>query len=77
MSERLVVGNWKMGPTSLQDAKTLARGVAQIDRRDVTVGVAPPAPWLLGVAETLRGSRVLLFGQDAHWEEKGAFTGQV
>jgi triosephosphate isomerase len=29
------------------------------------------------VAEALRGSDVAVYAQDVHWEEKGAFTGQV
>lgn len=75
--EKLVIGNWKMNPPALPEALALARAVAGTERGAVTVGVAPPAPWIVGVADALRGSDVLLFGQDAHWEEKGAFTGQV
>lgn len=75
--EKLVIGNWKMNPAALPEALALARAVAGTEHGAVTVGVAPPAPWVVGVADALRGSDVLLFGQDAHWEEKGAFTGQV
>jgi triosephosphate isomerase (TIM) len=75
--EKLVLGNWKMGPAALPEALALARAAAAIEDPGVTVGVAPPAPWLVPVADALRGSNVLLFGQDAHWEESGAFTGQV
>lgn len=75
--EKLVIGNWKMNPAALPDAVALARAVAGMEHGAVTVGVAPPSPWIPGVADALRGSGVLLFGQDAHWEEKGAFTGQV
>jgi triosephosphate isomerase len=32
---------------------------------------------LAPVAERLAGSRVLLAGQNLHWEDKGAFTGEV
>jgi triosephosphate isomerase len=77
MREKLVVGNWKMNPAATPEALALARAVAAIDGARVIVGVAPPAPWLVPVADALRGSDVLLFGQDAHWEEQGAFTGQV
>lgn len=75
--EKLVVGNWKMNPAALPEALQLARAVTASERGAVTVGVAPPAPWIVPVADALRGSDVLLFGQDAHWEEKGAFTGQT
>ena len=75
--EKLVIGNWKMNPAALPEALALARAVAGAERGAATVGVAPPAPWIVEVADALRGSDVLLFGQDAHWEETGAFTGQV
>jgi len=75
--EKLVVGNWKMNPAALPEALALARAVAGVERDAVTIGVAPPAPWMVQVADALRGSDVLLFGQDVHWEEKGAYTGQV
>jgi len=77
MREKLVIGNWKMDPPGTPDALALARAVAAIDAAGVTVGVAPPAAWLVPVADALRGSDVLLFGQDVHWEEQGAFTGQT
>lgn len=77
MREKLVIGNWKMNPASTPEALALARSASSIDRGGVTVGIAPPAPWLVPVADALRGSEVLLFGQDAHWEENGAFTGQT
>jgi triosephosphate isomerase len=77
MRDKLVVGNWKMNPGSPQDAVALARAVMAMERGPVRVGVAPPAPWLVPVSHALRGSEVLLYAQDVHWEERGAFTGQT
>jgi triosephosphate isomerase len=39
--------------------------------------VCPPFTALLAVAEALRGGPVLLGGQNMHWEEEGAFTGEI
>ena len=75
--ERLVIGNWKMNPAALPEALALARAATSTERGAVTVGVAPPSPWIVPVADALRGSDVLLFAQDAHWEERGAFTAQT
>ena len=74
---RLVVGNWKMNPASVGEAVELARGVARIEASGVAVGVAPSAIALVPVAEALRGSRVRVYAQDVHWEEKGPYTGQL
>ncbi len=74
---RLVVGNWKMNPPTLEAALALARSVAALSRDGVAVGVAPPAIVMRAVAEAVRGSDVGVYGQDVHWEERGAFTGQT
>jgi triosephosphate isomerase len=74
----LLAGNWKMHGT-IGEAKTLATAVVNAvrDVADREVLVAPPFPSLPAVAECLSGSRVLLAGQNLHWEDKGAFTGEV
>jgi triosephosphate isomerase len=74
----LIAGNWKMYGTRA-DAAALAEGikagVADVSQREVLV--APPFTALETVARVLRGSSILLAGQDLHWEAKGAFTGAV
>ena len=77
MRERLVVGNWKMNPPNIADAVELARAVAAVAHVRVAVGVAPPAIALAAVADALRGTDVAVYAQDVHWEERGAFTGQI
>jgi len=74
---RLVVGNWKMNPSTIADAVELARAVAAHGHEGVAVGIAPPAIALPSVAEALRESDVDVYAQDVHWEERGAYTGQI
>jgi triosephosphate isomerase len=74
---RLVVGNWKMNPSTIADAVALARAVVMVPAGEVTVAVAPPAIALTSVAEALRDTQVLVYAQDVHWEDKGAYTGQT
>jgi triosephosphate isomerase len=75
---RLVVGNWKMNPPTIADAVALARAVASsAPAGDVGVAVAPPAIALAAVSDALRGTHVLVYAQDVHWEDKGAYTGQI
>lgn len=74
----LLAGNWKMHGTvseSRQLAAAVVDAVRDVADRDVLV--APTFPALTAVAERLAGSRVLLAGQNLHWEDKGAFTGEV
>src|SRR5438105_11507012 len=66
-----------MNPPNIADAVELARDVAARAHPGVSIGVAPPAIALSAVADALRDTNVAVYAQDVHWEERGAFTGQV
>jgi triosephosphate isomerase len=78
MRKKFIAGNWKMYTTSAtarELASAVARGLGAETR--VTVAVCPPFPYLIPVAEALRGSPVALGAQDVYCEKEGAFTGEV
>ena len=76
--DRLVIGNWKMNPPTVDDAVALARAVAAAPSVSaVRVGIAPPSIALAAVAHAVRDTHVAVYAQDVHWEEKGAFTSQI
>ncbi len=72
----LIAGNWKMNglAAALDEAEAVAAGVAG---GAVRVALCPPAVLVDRMAERLKGSKVLVGGQDAHAEDSGAFTGDV
>jgi len=74
---KIVIGNWKMNPATVEEAVALARAVTSAPVSGVAVGVAPAAIALLPVAEALRGSAVQVYAQDMSMREKGAYTGQI
>jgi triosephosphate isomerase len=75
---RLVLGNWKMNPPTIAEAVALAQAVVSaVPPGEVGIAVAPPAVALAAVAEAVRGTHVLAYAQDVHWEDKGAYTGQT
>ena len=79
MRRLFVAGNWKMN-TTLASAQSLAGEVAAEVARtkpEVDVAVCPPFPYLLPVRESLANSPVMLGGQNAHFENPGAFTGET
>ncbi len=39
--------------------------------------IIPPFPYIAEVAEMLRGTRVKVGAQNMHWDDKGAWTGEV
>jgi triosephosphate isomerase len=74
----LLAGNWKMhgtAPEAAELATAIQQAVSDITDRDVLV--APTFPALAPVAQVLHGTRILLAGQNLHWEDRGAFTGEV
>ena len=79
MRRPLVAGNWKMYKNA-QQAGELARAiVAQVGqgRGAVDVVVCPPFTSLQAVGEALAGTGIALGAQNMHWENEGAFTGEV
>ena len=74
----MIAGNWKMN-TLREEALALARALRE--RADGIAGVekvvCPPFVFLHDVKQALAGSTIAGGAQNAYWEEKGAFTGEV
>lgn len=75
----VLAANWKMNPVEPTAAGALVKGIlAAVEEQDaVDVAIFPPFPWILGVVELVEASRLGLGAQDCHWEESGAYTGEV
>jgi triosephosphate isomerase len=78
MKPPLVAGNWKMHGTQ-NEAVVLARDVIRglKNVRGVKVILAPPFTALATVGKLLRDTPAGLAAQNVHWEEQGAFTGEI
>ena len=79
---RCVVANWKMNmlsgeAASFCDALVEGYGAPPDPSQELHVAVAPPFTLLREVYEDLRAKRISVFGQNAHYEAKGAFTGEI
>jgi triosephosphate isomerase (TIM) len=83
MRKKLYAGNWKMNLTPTEGRALIAELRADLDpdaivlARDREVLVAPPFLTIPAAAQALAGSSILLGAQNAHFEDKGAFTGEV
>jgi triosephosphate isomerase len=74
----LIAGNWKLHNTVAESqalAGAIAAHVGSGSACEVVVG--PVATSLTAVAATLKGSAVGLSAQNTHWEDSGAFTGEL
>jgi len=79
MRKPVLAANWKMnhGPS---DARAFMRTfLARYARRgDRSVIIFPPAPTLPALVDATKERQDILLGvQNIHWEDKGAFTGEI
>ncbi len=78
----LISGNWKMHHNhfeAIQVVQKLSYGLTRDDHDVVDVSIHPPFTDLRSVQTVLDADEipVALGAQHCHWEEKGAFTGEI
>jgi len=78
MRTPFVAGSWKMNKT-VEEARALVAemlpGLQEV--KSVEQVLCPPFMSLMPVSAMLVGTEIGLGAQNLHWEEKGAFTGEV
>lgn len=76
----MIAGNWKMNG-QLEDGVNLAKAVAaevkKLGKPSCEFLVCPPFTLLYSVKKALRGAKVSLGAQDAHFANKGVHTGDI
>jgi len=78
MRTPIIAGNWKMNkniPEAVALAQELRAGLAGLT--GVEKVLCPAFPALAPVSDVIRETDIGLGAQNMHWEEKGAFTGEV
>jgi triosephosphate isomerase len=73
---KLIAGNWKMykGPGA---AAEFCVGLREEELEGVDVVVAPPFVSLAVAVQLLAGTEIAVAAQNVHWEEEGAYTGEI
>jgi triosephosphate isomerase len=74
----LIAANWKMHKTpaeAISFMERLQRETGPLDDREVLV--APPFTALKALGDVLKQKGYSLGAQNCHWEQKGAFTGEI
>ncbi len=78
MRKPFVAGNWKMFKTvaeARQLVSELVPGLQPIE--GVEKVICPPFTALMAVSSLLEGTDIGLGAQNMHWEQSGAFTGEI
>ena len=73
----LIAGNWKMYKTTAE-AKAFAEEFSKLYKdTDVRVAICAPFTQLVALKEAFAGTNVKLGAQNVHFEDEGAFTGEI
>lgn len=75
----LVVGNWKLNPTTSLEVKELVNGIKKKVSKvtGAKIVIAPPFLFISEVSKLIKNTNVLIGAQDTYFEDRGPFTGEV
>lgn len=79
MRKKVIAGNWKMYKTQAEASEFLLNFLHSLEDtpEDREIVLCVPFTDLGILSKSLHGSRVQLGAQNVHWEEQGAYTGEV
>lgn len=77
MRKPIIAGNWKMN-NSYSESKELLNAIKNFELdKDVEAVVCPPFTSLALAKEVLEGTEIKVGAQNVHFEDSGAFTGEI
>jgi len=79
MANKLIIGNWKMNPATLKEAKATLAGIKKELKtlRRTKIIICPPMVYLGELKKVARGGMISLGAQDVHEQDQGPYTGGV
>ena len=75
--KKIAAGNWKMNKTVKEAVEFVEALKPRAAGADAEVVVCVPFVALADVVKAAAGSNIKVGAQNIHWEEKGAFTGEI
>ena len=77
MRKPIIAGNWKM-KNNIEESLKLVEEIKAINlSKDVEAVLCVPFTDLKDVKAAIKGSDIKLAAQNMHWEESGAYTGEI
>lgn len=77
--EKIIIANWKMNPKTLKEAEEIFYSLSEVKLDNVSLILCPPFVYMEDMSRLLQQKNIsaVLGAQNCHWEEKGAFTGEI
>ena len=77
MRKKIIAGNWKMNKNHNEAVELINSLKSGIDTDKSDVVVCVPFVDLISVSEAIKGTNINLGAQNMHFEESGAYTGEI
>ncbi|NLY46126.1 MAG: triose-phosphate isomerase [Tissierella sp.] len=77
MRTPIIAGNWKMNNTMEEGLKLVADIKSQDLNKNVEAVLCVPFTDIKSVKEAIKGTNIKVGAQNMHWEESGAYTGEI
>ena len=75
--KKIIAGNWKMNKTPSQAAELIKELIPLVKDSDADVVICTPAVDLSIATELTKGTNIAVGAENMHWEESGAYTGEI
>ena len=76
MRKNIIAGNWKMNKTASQASEFLHELSSRMGSKDEVV-IFPPYLSVSAAVDALKGTKVRVGVQNMHFEDSGAYTGEI
>jgi triosephosphate isomerase len=73
----IIAGNWKLNNTVNESIKLAEELIPLVKNAKADVVIAPTSIALDAVVKVVKGTNIKVAAQNVHFEEKGAFTGEI
>lgn len=77
--QKLIIGNWKMYPSSIIEAKKIFMTfkAQSYNNKNITTVICPPFIYLNELKRLYTGAKIFFGAQDVHFEKEGQYTGEI
>lgn len=77
LRKAVIAGNWKMNKTPVEAAELINEMNPLVENADCDVVICVPYVDLQTALYCTEGTNIKVGAENCHWEEKGAFTGEI
>lgn len=75
--KKVIAGNWKMNKTPSESVEYINEFSKLVSDSKVDVIIAVPFVCITAALEAAKGTNIQIAAQNMHWEESGAYTGEI